>query len=123
MRVLPTVNRSEDFVKGNRNKEPFNCEMDSKQESHNESLSQKSKDIIQSCFVKKKSIRGIIKDIEEVCEKVKSYGCVHRYLRFLGAKPFHHVPSPLISIANVDDRLWFVNYLSEWDIEDAPGTF
>ncbi len=49
---------------------------------------------------------------------MKSFGCVHRYLRFLGAKPFHQVPYPLISKANVDNRLWFVNYLSEWDIED-----
>ncbi len=69
-------------------------------------------------FAKKKSIQGIIKEIEEVCEKVKSYDCVHRYLRFLGAKPFHQVPSPFISTVNVNDRLWFVNYLSKWDIED-----
>ncbi len=92
--------------------------MDTKQESHHESLSQESKDIIQSCFAKKKSIQEIIKEIEEVREKVKSYGCIHKYLRLLDAKPFHQIPSPLISIENVDDRLWFVNYLSEWDIED-----
>ncbi len=78
----------------------------------------KAKIFIQSCFEKKKSIQGIIKEIEEVCEKMTSYCCVHRYLRFLDAKPFHQVPSPLISIENVDDRLWFVNYLSKWDIED-----
>ncbi len=88
-RVAKTRNRSDDFVKRNWNKDPLNFEMDSKQESHHESLSEESKDIIQSCFAKKKSIQGIIKQIEEVREKVKSYGCVHRYLKFLGAKPFH----------------------------------
>ncbi len=81
--------------------------------SHHESLLQAK---IQSCFAKKKSIRGIIKEIEDVHEKVKS--CVHRYLRFLGAKPLHQVLSPLMSTANVDDRLWFVKFFSEWDIED-----
>ncbi len=94
--VAKTLNRSENFVKRNWNKDPFNCEMDSKHVSYHESLSQESKDISQSCFAKQKRIQGIIKEIEEVHEKVKSYGCVHRYLRFLGAKPFHQIPNPLI---------------------------
>ncbi len=84
--VSKTPNRSEDFIKRNWNKDPFNCEMNSKQESHDESLPQESNVVIQSCFAKKKIIRGIIKEIEEVFEKVKSYGCVHRYLTFLDAK-------------------------------------
>ncbi len=71
--VAKTLNRSADFVKRNWNKDHFNCKNDRKQESHNESLSQESNDIIQSCFAKKKSIQGIIKEIEEVREKAKSY--------------------------------------------------
>ncbi len=70
--VAKTLNKCEDFVKGNWNKDPLNCEVDSKQQNDTESLSQVSKDIIQSCFAKKKSIRGIIKDIEEVHEKVRA---------------------------------------------------
>ncbi len=69
--VARTLNRSEDFVKRNWNKDSFNCEKDSQQESHHESLSYESKDIIQSCFAKKKSIRGIIKEIDEVREKCR----------------------------------------------------
>lgn len=116
--VAKTLNRSEDFVKKNWNKDPFNCEMNSKQESHHESLSQESKEIIQSWLKKKKSIRELIEQIEQVRGKVKSYGSIHRYLRSLGAKPFHQVPRPLISKTNREDRLWFVNYLSNWDIDD-----
>ena len=42
---------------------------------------------------------------------------MHRYLRSLGANPFHQISKPLISIVNVEGRLWFVNHLKEWDIE------
>ncbi len=67
--VAKTLNRSEEFVKINWNKDPLNCEMDIKQESHHESLSQEIKAIIQSCFAKKKSIRGIIKKLKKFMKK------------------------------------------------------
>ncbi len=51
--VAKTLNRFEYFVKINWNKDPFNCEIDSKQESHHKSLLQESKDIIQFCFAKR----------------------------------------------------------------------
>ncbi len=67
--VAKTFNISEDFIKGNWNYHLFYCEMDSKQESHHESFWQESKDIIQSCFTKKKRIRGIIKKLRKFVKK------------------------------------------------------
>ncbi len=91
--IAKTLNRSEDFVKINWNKDPSNCEMDSNKRATMKVSHKKAKIIFSPALQKRKSVQRIIKEIEEVCEKVKSYGCVYRYLRFFGTKPFNQVPS------------------------------
>ena len=57
--VARYLKRSEDFVKRNWNRDPFECEMDSRPAEVAASLSQESKEIItESLAREKKSIRG-----------------------------------------------------------------
>lgn len=112
------LHRSESFVTRNWNKDPFACKMDSSAENLPQALSQESKEIIKLSLAKeKKSIRELIKDIEIVRGKKKSYTTIHRYLHTLGAKPFHQTQAPKLTEKNVEDRLWFTDFLSEWDAD------
>ena len=96
--VAKYLNRSEDFVKKNWNKDPFCCEMNSAPKEDGISLSQESQQIIVSSLAKeKKSIRKLQKDILEIRGKRRSYGAIRNFLVSLGAKPFHQTPGPKIS--------------------------
>ena len=117
--VAKYLNRSEDFVKKNWNKDPFCCEMNSAPKEDGISLSQESQQIIVSSLAKeKKSIRKLQKDILEIRGKRRSYGAIRNFLVSLGAKPFHQTPGPKISQKNKEDRLWFCDYLSNWEDDD-----
>ena len=63
-------------------------------------------------------MRDYVKDIEVIRGKKKSKSSVHRFLESQGVKPFHQTAAPKLSQKNIDDRLWFVDYLSEWDKSD-----
>ena len=117
--IAKYLNRSEQFVKMNWRKDPFECAMDSTQKEDAIILSQESQDIIVSTLAKeKKSIRRLQKDIEDIRGKKKSYGAVRDFLISIGAKPFHQTPAPKLSQKNVEDRLWFCDYLSDWSDDD-----
>lgn len=117
--VAKYLNRSEDFVKRNWNKDPFECEMDSAPKTGTIVLSQESQDIITSTLGKeKKSIRQFQREIEEVRGKRKSVGAIFHFLHSIGAKPFHQIPAPKLSERNVDDRIWFCDFLDDWDEDD-----
>ena len=66
----------------------------------------------------KKSIRSLQKDIERIRGKKKSYGAIWNFLHSQGAKPFHQTPAPKLSVKNIEDRLWFCDFLSEWTDDD-----
>ena len=52
--VARYLKRSEDFVKRNWNRDPFDCEMDSRPAQVAESLSQESKEIITESLLERK---------------------------------------------------------------------
>ena len=117
--VARYLKRSEDFVKRNWNRDPFDCEMDSRPAQVAECLSQESKEIITKSLVReKKSIRGLQKEIERLRGKKKCLTGIHRFLHSIGAKAFHQVPAPKLSQKNVEDRMWFCEFLSEWTADD-----
>lgn len=118
--VAKYIKRSEDFVKRNWHGNPFDCERDSSNQIKGSvSLSQESRDIITATLGKeRKSIRQLQKEIEAIRGKKKSYGTIHNFLHSLGAKPFHQIPAPRLSDKNIDDRLWFCDFLSDWTEDD-----
>ena len=118
--VAHFLNRSEKFVKDNWNRQPFDCEMaDCKPKKTRESLSQESKDIItESLGREKKSLNQFVEEIERIRGKTKHRSSVYRFLQAQGAKPFHQTNAPKLSEKNISDRLWFCDYLSDWNSED-----
>lgn len=117
--VAKYLNRSEDFVKRNWHKDPFACEMDSAPKASTIILSQESQEIITSTLAKeKKSIRALQKEIEDVRGKRRSTGAIFNFLHSIGAKPFHQIRGPKISAKNVEDRMWFCEFLEDWDEDD-----
>ena len=114
------INRSENFVKRNWNGDPFNCETaNCCPDTTRESLSQESKDIIvNSLGREKKSLYEYVQEIQDLRGKTKSKSAVYRFLISEGAKSFHQSTVPKLSQKNVSDRLWFCDYLSEWDTDD-----
>ena len=43
---------------------------------------------------------------------------MRNFLLSLGAKPFHQTRGPKISAKNVEDRLWFCDFLPDWTEDD-----
>ena len=71
-------NRSEDFVKRNWNRDPFDFGMDSWPEEPAQCLSEESKDIVIASFAKEKmSLRELQREIEHIREKKKSTTSIH----------------------------------------------
>ena len=117
--VAKYLNRSEEFVKNNWLKNPFDCKMDNAPKVRYESLSQESKDVIVETLSRsKKSVREIVDLIEEIRGKKKSYHAVYRYLGKLGAKPFHQISKPYKSEKKREDRMAFAELLRDWDEND-----
>ena len=117
--VAKYLNRSEDFGKRNWNKDPFECEMECAPKTGTIVLSQESQDIITSTLGKeKKSIRQFQREIEEIRGKRKSVGAIFHFLNSIGAKPFHQIKAPKLSAKNVEDRMWFCDYLDDWGEDD-----
>ena len=118
--IAKYLNRTEKFVQLNWNRPPFDCEMaDCRPHQTRESLSQESKDIITESFGReKKSLRQFVEEIERIRGKKKHVSSIYRFLQSQGATPFHQTTAPKLSEKNVSDRLWFCEYLSEWNIED-----
>lgn len=117
--VARYLNRSEEFVKNNWLKNPYECQMNATPKSHYESLSQESKDVVTQCLGKsKKSVNEIVSLIEEVRGKRKDYHAVYRFLKSIKAKPFHQVTKPFKSVLNKEDRLSFIDILRDWDEND-----
>ena len=117
--VAKYLNRSEKFVSRNWHKDPFSCEMESEPKTSTIILSQDSQDIITTTLAReKKSIRALQKEIEDIRGKKRSTGAIFNFLHSIGAKPFHQIRGPKISAKNVEDRMWFCEYLEDWDEDD-----
>lgn len=82
-------------------------------------MSQESKNIVEEGQGKRRRSNVVIaREILERRGKVVSREAIRRYRLREGFKPFHTIPKPMKSKLNVEDRLWFCNFLSEWGEED-----
>ena len=118
--VARYLNRSENFVKRNWNKNPYECKMDTDNLQRPEVLSQESKEIIgKSTGKQKKSVRKLGHELEIKRGKKRHFTTIWRELKKSGNKPFHVIKKPNITIQQKEDRLWFCgSFLKEWDVSD-----
>lgn len=118
--VAKRLNRSEQFVKMNWQRDPYHCNMVQDPQLGSRTLSDQSKEIIKRDVGKqKRSVRVLTKILENERGKVRSHMTVFRELRRMGMKPFHVIRKPLLSEDARENRLWFANFLKDWDEEDA----
>jgi transposase len=112
------VKRSERFVQQWWNGDPYDSKTERKG-GRPHVLSQESKELVKSSLSKpQKGVRTLAFEIAEKRGKVRSSSSVYRELQRQGAKPFHVVAKPLKTELNIRDRLWFCDFLRNWDIDD-----
>lgn len=118
--VAAKIKRSERFVSEHWNKDPYDAAMDvSKIGLGGKQLSLESREIVdREVRKKKRSVRDLSKILEEERHKDRPKSTVHDHLRRCGFKPFHVVKKPLKTALAVENRLWFANFLRDWDSED-----
>lgn len=79
-----------------------------------ESLSQGSKDvIIGSSHKRKKGCREMVKEILEKRGRVVSHETVRLFRHSEGQKAWHCIKKPKKTSQNIEDRLWFCEFLRE----------
>jgi hypothetical protein len=116
--VARRINRSETFVKVNWNRDPYEVK-DQKRNGRPLVLSQQSVEIIEDMSRKKKAGNSrVALEILKQRGKVVDRRLVNVYRGRMGLKPFHEIRKPKISKKNVEDRLWFANYMSNWTEDD-----
>ena len=118
--VASRINRSEDFVKRNWHKDPYNCEREEVEPGYGTALSQESKDVISQSLAgrKRKSINELVREIEAKRQQKKSRLSVYRKVVKQDFKAFHVIKKPLKTDLNKQDRLWFCEFLSNWKETD-----
>ena len=84
-----------------------------------EKLSQESKDIInENSEKRRRSNSSVAKQIFQVRGKNVTSKTVGNYRARSGFKPFHVIPKPMKTALNIEDRLWFCDFLRNWDTDD-----
>jgi len=118
--VANRVKRSIRFVKEHWNGNPYEAKMNVAPVGiGGRQFSDASKELVQHHAGKqKRSVRLMAKLIEEERGKTRNYRTVHRELQRMGFKPFHVVAKPMKSQITVENRLWFADFLRDWDEED-----
>lgn len=113
--VALRLGRSEDFVKRNWNKSLDDCEAKFKG-GRPEVLSQESKNIvIEGSCRRKKSCTQLSQEIQQRRGKTRSREVVRLFRQRQGLKAWHEIPKPRKTQLNIENRLWFVDFLREWD--------
>ena len=116
--IAKKIRRSETFVKIHWERDPYAVE-DAAKAGAPLKLSQASVKIIEDNSNKKKrSNKVVAEEILKKRGKEINPRLVGRYRQRLGLTPFHELKKPNITPQNREDRLWFCEYLSNWD-EDA----
>ena len=118
--VAARLKRSERFVSDNWNKDPYETAMDKVNIGlGGRQLSLQSRDIVEREVRKqKRSVRDLSKILEVERGKPRPKSTVHDHLRRSGFKPFHVIKKPLKTALAVKNRLWFANFLRDWDADD-----
>ena len=116
--IAKQIRRSETFVRVNWEKHPYEVQEAAKSGAPMK-LSQGTVKVIEhNSNKKKRSGKQVAEEILKKRGKVVSPRLVCAYRKQLGLKPFHEIRKPSITPANREDRLWFANYLSEWNEDD-----
>ena len=75
-----------------------------------EVLSQESKDVVtEGCCTQ------LSRDIQQRREKTTSREVIPLFRQRHGLEAWHEIPKPHKTKLNTEDRLWFVDFLREWD--------
>ncbi len=116
--VAKRLRRSESWVTRNWVKTEDQCAR-KHEESEGIVLSQESKDIIMAAICKKRSsLRGIAKEIMEKRNYSISHMRIRRFYANEGIKPYHEINKPIKTEKNREDRLWYADFLSEFEDHD-----
>lgn len=84
-----------------------------------EKLSEESKNIvIENSGKRQRSCKRVAKEILEKRGESVSPSTIQRFRVRQGLKAFHVIPKPMKSVTNIENRLWFCDYLGEWDEND-----
>ena len=118
--VADFLKRSETFVKRNWSTNPYELLLNEGDESEQRALSQESKEVIRRILTrpKKMSVRAIVKEVERIRRKPRSYGTVYRFLREEKARAFHQISKPKITELGAANRLLFCEFMREWNKDD-----
>ena len=116
--VALRLKRSEDFVKRNWRRAIEDCETVFRG-GRPEQLSQESKNIVlEASRRRKKSCSEVAKEILVRRNKQVSRHTVYRLRVREGLKPWHELAKPRKTELNIEDRLWFCDFLRDWSVED-----
>lgn len=89
-------------------------------------LSEEGKSIVmENSGKRQRSCKKVAKEIFDKCGEVVSRSTIQRYRVKQGLKAFHVISKPMKSATNIEDRLWFCDYLRHWNefgfMHLAPG--
>jgi len=117
--IAQKLKRSERWVSMNWNKTVDECVTEFG-EGRPLQMSQESHAIVADAGLRlKMSNREVAKQILQRRGKSVSYVTVHRDRQRQGFKAFRVIPKPLKTERNLHDRLWFAQFLSNWDEADC----
>lgn len=119
--VAEFIGRSEQFVKENWNRDPYECRMSKERIGHGgNTLNEHEKRIVRlSAGKQKKSPRTLAKYITARGDGPgPSHMTVYRYMKSLAFKPFHVIKKPFKTAQHCENRLWFCDYLRLWEEDD-----
>ena len=113
------MDRTERWVSRNWTKSEDECKRKRGNDGRPVILSQESKEILLAATCKKgTSLRGMAKEILKRRGKRVSHMEVKRFYQREGISPHHEINKPLKTAKNREDRLWYADYLSEFQDAD-----
>lgn len=119
--VAERIGRSEEFVKLNWNRDPYQSAMDTKNIGKSgEALNHHEKRIIRKSSGKqRKSCRNLSAQIASGRgDEGPSHMTVYRYRKSIDLKPFHVIKKTYKNSEQRENRLWFCDFLRHWDASD-----
>jgi hypothetical protein len=114
--VAKQIKRSENFVKLNWNRNPYDCAM----ETANIGLGgrqfsgESRRILVESSGRQRKRVRKMAAVLEEEREKPRNRETVRRELHRLGFKAFHVIKKPMQTALSRENRVWFCQQMRLW---------
>lgn len=112
------LHRSERWVTDNWKKGYENC-FTTFGDGRPEKMSEEAKKIsMKNSGKRQRSCQRVAREILEKQGETVSRSTIQRYRVKQGLKAFHVLPKPMKSATNIENRLWFCDYLNEWGEQD-----